>query len=350
MKLVSLVVPCYNVEKYIEQCLTSIRDQTYKNIEVILVDDGSPDNSGAICDRFALDDERFKVIHKENAGVGAARNDGMAMASGDYIIFIDSDDYLPLNALELLVSKAEETDADVVMGDLYKVFDEREEYCTLFQDDFFSDDKDFLEKLTCNVLYRNYCPYPPEGGPVPVAYGSPWNKLVKSSLLGENNITFDTSVKGLFDDVIYSACVLTSAKNVAYIKQPIYCYRVSIASITQGFKRNMPEISDAIVSSMGSFVEKNEQYKSLRKAYYAFCIRVLAYSLPRYYCSTKSGLSILNRAQQLKAVMKKEPYRSAVENVDMNILTSGQRKFALLMKNKAALLTIILFNIRKNVK
>jgi len=137
MKLVSLVVPCYNVEKYIEQCLTSIRDQTYKNIEVILVDDGSPDNSGAICDRFALDDERFNVIHKENAGVGAARNDGMAMASGDYIIFIDSDDYLPLNALELLVSKAEETDADVVMGDLYKVFDEREEYCTLFQDDFF---------------------------------------------------------------------------------------------------------------------------------------------------------------------------------------------------------------------
>ena len=98
----SIVVPIYNVEKYIGELIESLQKQTLKDIEIILVDDGSPDNSGKICDDYAAGDDRITVIHKKNAGVSAARNDGLAIATGEYIMFCDSDDWLPLDALQKL--------------------------------------------------------------------------------------------------------------------------------------------------------------------------------------------------------------------------------------------------------
>lgn len=114
MSKVSVVVPCYKVEKYLPELIESLQCQTLRDIEVILVDDGSPDRTGRICDEYAAEDERLHVIHKPNGGVSAARNDGMKSAVGEYIIFVDSDDYLPKNALELLYTKAEQTGADIV--------------------------------------------------------------------------------------------------------------------------------------------------------------------------------------------------------------------------------------------
>ena len=120
MKKFSVVVPCYNVERYLPQCIESLCKQTLVDIEIILVDDGSPDNSGKICDEWAEKDDRIKVIHKANGGVSAARNDGMAAATGEYIIFCDSDDWLPENALESLYNEGKRTNADVVIGDIYQ--------------------------------------------------------------------------------------------------------------------------------------------------------------------------------------------------------------------------------------
>ena len=113
---VSVIVPVYNVEKYVDICLKSIIHQTYKNIEVIVVDDGSRDKSGVICDRFAEKDSRITVIHQENGGVSRARNNGIDHATGDYICFVDSDDWLPRDSVEVLVRKMEETGSDFVSG------------------------------------------------------------------------------------------------------------------------------------------------------------------------------------------------------------------------------------------
>ena len=102
MAYVSVIVPVYKTEQYLDKCIQSIIDQTLDNIEVILVDDGSPDSCGKICDLYANKDSRIKVIHKKNEGVSAARNDGIHAATGEYLIFVDSDDYLPINALQSL--------------------------------------------------------------------------------------------------------------------------------------------------------------------------------------------------------------------------------------------------------
>ena len=105
MGKVSIIVPIYNVEKYLSKCIESILSQTYKNIEIILVDDGSPDNSPQICDEYAKKDDRIIVIHKANGGVSSARNAGIDIATGKYIGFVDPDDYIENNMYELMVNK-----------------------------------------------------------------------------------------------------------------------------------------------------------------------------------------------------------------------------------------------------
>lgn len=121
--LVSVIVPIYKVEDYIHRCVDSILKQSYEKLEVILVDDGSPDNCGAICDEYKSRDERVKVIHKENGGLSAARNSGLDIVTGKYIMFVDSDDWLDLNAIQYLYQIIKEHDADVSAVGLLSVFD-----------------------------------------------------------------------------------------------------------------------------------------------------------------------------------------------------------------------------------
>ena len=113
-KKVSIIVPVYNVEGYIEECLSSLCEQTYTNIEIIVVDDGSTDRSGNICDMYSQKDQRIVVYHKENGGLSSARNYGLLYIKGEYVTFIDSDDYLNSNAIEIMLSNLINNEADVV--------------------------------------------------------------------------------------------------------------------------------------------------------------------------------------------------------------------------------------------
>ncbi len=119
MPVVSVIVPVYKAEKYISECIESILNQTFSDLELILVDDGSPDNSGAICDEYALRDNRIKVFHQKNGGVCAARNTGLEHIFGDYVFFVDSDDYIPLDAIETLYNDAINNNADLSIGCMY---------------------------------------------------------------------------------------------------------------------------------------------------------------------------------------------------------------------------------------
>lgn len=125
--LISIIVPIYNVEKYIHRCIDSIINQTYENIEIILVDDGSSDGSGEICDEYQRKDERIKVIHKKNGGLGFARNSGLDVASGKYVTFIDGDDYIGLTHIEKMHTLITETNSDTCMAGHTKVYSNREE-------------------------------------------------------------------------------------------------------------------------------------------------------------------------------------------------------------------------------
>lgn len=122
--LITVIIPIYNVEQYLHQCVDSILNQTYKNLEIILVDDGSPDNCGVICDKYAKLDERIRVIHKKNGGLSDARNAGLNIMQGEYIVFVDSDDWMEPDGINYLYQLAEKNDADLVIGGVEKVEDE----------------------------------------------------------------------------------------------------------------------------------------------------------------------------------------------------------------------------------
>ncbi len=124
-ELVSIIVPVYNVEKYIKKCVDSLITQTYSNLEIILVNDGSPDNSGKICDEYAQSDSRIKVIHKANGGLSDARNTGIDIAEGQYIFFLDSDDWIDCQCIEKLHNLIKTRDADIAMCDFLPVISEK---------------------------------------------------------------------------------------------------------------------------------------------------------------------------------------------------------------------------------
>lgn len=151
--MISIIVPIYNVEKYLSKCIKSIINQTYKDLEIILVDDGSTDNSGKICDEFAIKDNRIKVIHKKNAGVSSARNQGLDKANGDYIAFVDSDDYIEKDMYEKMVNVMNKYDVDIVSCNYNHVNEKIEPFFILDKDEYINNKTELIEKV---FQYKNY--------------------------------------------------------------------------------------------------------------------------------------------------------------------------------------------------
>ena len=148
--LISVIVPIYKVEKYLAQCVDSILSQTHKDLEVILVDDGSPDGCGAMCDDYAKRDSRVRVIHKENGGLSDARNAGLAVCTGDYIGFVDSDDYIAPDMYETLAAFAEKEDLDVAMCGVTRVWPDHKELSEDFAPMVLTDSNEIIYQLFVN--------------------------------------------------------------------------------------------------------------------------------------------------------------------------------------------------------
>ena len=319
MSKVSIIVPCYKVEEYIGELIESLIRQTMRDIEVILVDDGSPDRTGAICDEYAAKDSRLHVIHKPNGGVSAARNDGLRVATGEYVLFSDSDDYLPEDAIELLYEKAMADDSDIVIGDINQVFPKEEKMGRFYAEAFSVSDRSQLRELVKTVFYKTYCPWPYEGHAA-FGYGGPCNKLVRRKMLVDNHIEFDLRVKGIYDDIIYSAYILSVAKTVSYIPRNVYNYRILDTSITRTYKKNTLEINTAIFEAWGDFLKKYNKDGAYTAPYYANVLRRFDESLSNYFFNSQTPDPLGKRLKELQAIMDSEPYRSIAANVEASKL------------------------------
>ena len=207
--LISIIVPIYKVEPYLQCCLDSIVNQTYKNLEIILVDDGSPDNCPQICDEYAARDNRIVVIHKENGGLSDARNAGLDVCKGEYVSFVDSDDLLDVNAIKSMLDA--NIDSSIVIANIKT---------------FVGDDQPYRNKNTCcnNSDYINLFPDDlllslcKDGT---VYLRSVWGKLIRKDLF--NNIRFP---KGkLYEDMFVNYLLYYNAAKSTYISVPLYYYR-----------------------------------------------------------------------------------------------------------------------------
>ncbi|MCI6997389.1 MAG: glycosyltransferase [Eubacterium sp.] len=218
MDMISIVVPIYNVEQYLVECVNSLIHQTYKNIEIILVDDGSTDSSGAICDEYACKDERIRVIHKQNGGLSDARNVGIDIARGDYIGFVDSDDYVEHNMYEHLLLACKENLCDIAVC-ARDNFDENGGHNIMFcvNEPVIYDDESAIEEI---LLNRNMD-------------SAAWDKLYKRELFV--GIRYPIGV--LHEDLDVTSRVISKTSKIVQIPEILYKYRIRNGSITkQGFK------------------------------------------------------------------------------------------------------------------
>lgn len=235
---VSVIVPIYKVEKYLNKCIDSILDQTFKNFELILVNDGSPDRCGAICDECAKNDNRIIVIHKENGGVSAARNAGVEIARGEYIMFVDGDDFLENNCLELLVKASDDGNIDLVAGG-YNAIDFKPLKNKLISTpnelyDGEMNTEEFMRCVTDVVMGEG------KNGSV---FLVPWAKLYKTALVKENCIRFMVGVKHV-EDTIFNIEFYQQIKKVSCIKACIYNYnRAVFGAATRCYEEKYFDIS-----------------------------------------------------------------------------------------------------------
>lgn len=205
---VSIVIPIYRAEKYIKKCIDSVLAQTYADLEIILVEDGSPDGCGAICDAYAKEDCRIRVIHKENEGVSKARNTGLSQVTGSYVQFVDSDDSLKPDMTEILVKKIQEEQADLVVCGFYEENLNYSKVSKPGDEPGIYDQKQFLENITKN--------------PYSFHYGVLWNKLFRADLLKEQ-ISFSSDMD-FGEDFIFNLHYLRYAKKIVVIEEPLYSY------------------------------------------------------------------------------------------------------------------------------
>lgn len=277
--LISVVVPIYKVEEYMSRCVDSIINQTYKNLEIILVDDGSPDNCPAMCDDFAKKDNRIKVVHKKNGGLSDARNAGMAQATGDFISFIDSDDWVDVDMIETLVNKALENSSDIVSCGVRMVWenDQPSKMLTKNHEEITFTD---TESALYSFVKSEYL------------IQTVWNKLYKKSVIQDIPFPYGK----INEDEYWSWKAISRARTITSIDKPMYNYLQRNGSIMRGGSKFDP------MNVINAKLERNLYIKETHPSIYdQFCLDLL------YTC--------LFQAQRARMILSKEKYRKNLKSI-----------------------------------
>ena len=247
---ISIIVPIYNVEKYLRQCLDSIVCQTYGNLEIILVDDGSSDSCGAVCDEYVKKDSRIMVVHQENQGVSVARNVGIEMATGSWIMFVDPDDWLELDCCEKVIECTREKLWDVVYFQ-YVINDERGEKIkeNISMDSFVLTDV-MIKKIQLEGLADRMRS---------LVFMVPWGKIYRKALLDQYGCKFPIGIKKR-QDCIFNLYCLEYIKQAYYFDFVGYHYRINSNSICRRENKEMLDILLALLKEAEKFVRKYHQH------------------------------------------------------------------------------------------
>lgn len=227
---VSVIVPCYGVEPYLDRCMASLLTQTLSNIEIIMVDDGSPDRVPLMCDEYAQKDSRIKVIHKKNGGLGYARNSGLDLATGEYVLFVDSDDYIDSDALEKLYVEALRQQVDVVFSGFYIQNKQGgwEKHIELSENKVMSGSEIHEFKLGMissaphEKMERHY-------------WVSVWHALYNRSIIEKYHIRFVSERDYAAEDIPFQVQFLGYAQKISYLPECFYHYCINGASLTHSF-------------------------------------------------------------------------------------------------------------------
>ena len=298
MKKVSVIIPVYNVEKYFDKCMESVFNQTYTDLEIILVDDGSKDNSGKMCDEFALRDQRVKVIHKENGGLSSARNAALDIATGEYVCFIDSDDFVELSMIEKVVNKIEETNADVCM---FSHFTYNGETSTPFvlplKQDVYNE-----EEIKNTILPMLIGQKETESD---FLHGFVWRHFFRRSSIGEQR--FKSEREYYAEDIVFDLEFYIRAKKMCVVNESLIHYRYVESSLSNRYRKNLFDKFALLLEFKQGFVLNND-IKDCEK-------RILRSA----FRSAIGGAMNVKKAPELSKQEKKEELKKIANNPQVKL-------------------------------
>lgn len=332
---VTIIVPVYNVEKYLDRCMNSLLNQTLKDIEIIMVDDGSPDNCPKMCDDYANKDSRIKVIHKQNAGLGYARNSGLEIATGEYVAFVDSDDYVEFDMYEKLYNAAKTSQVEMVLCGFYrdkqglrseglvvnmpeeeKIIDSREDYIT-------------------NLV-----------GQMPEVYHSMfygyavWNILFSNDVIKKHHIRFKSERVYLSEDILFQIEYAANIQKVLLCPMPLYNYCLNQGSLTTHYDPKRYDKAVVLYNKLKEeLVELNVSVNNFKLRTQRMLLAKTLYSV----CDAMKGLNFKNARSEVKKILDNSVLCDVLSTYPVNSMNIKRRYFYLAMKYKCSTMLVLFY-------
>lgn len=342
-KLLGIIIPVYKTpEKYLRACFDSLMSQRSDDFDVIVIDDGSPDKCGKICDEYATKDERFKVVHQTNSGVSAARNKGLDFVDTEWVTFIDPDDWIELDYIETIYDYIKQgDDIDVFLFDYIQEFTDKSVTKELLKESQKLGDElvQSIKLAPFNHLFIN-------GNPVEYETNVIWNKIYRTKLIKEKELRFDIKArKG--QDVIFNAEVLLQTVNFYYIHNALYHYRYLQESVTNRYNPKAQYYNEVAFENYERIIEKYNLPVAYKEAYYARVVTRVFSTMRLYYFHKENKAHWRDICRQLDGTLECKPYKEALNKVRYSILTKSQKVFVYFLKHHQYEVLWVLVNARQ---
>lgn len=345
---ISIIIPVYNVEKYLETCIKSIINQTYTNLEIILIDDGSKDNSLNICKDFEKKDKRIKAIHKENEGVSSARNLGIKESTGNYITFIDPDDYAENNMIERAVNISKKYDADIVQWNSYYNKENEEIKRKAITNDILKREDEGIKLLQLDILSTIY--EEKENGISVGPIRGVWGKLYKKDII--KDIEFDKSLYA-FEDGLFNLNAFENAKRIVLFNEYLHHYRVNPASVCNSYKSTWTKQTQDILLKVKEFIEtkvKRHDKEIFYNLYNALACELFSSCLTRCIFHKDNKKTKKEKKIDLKNYIESDIYKQVLKNVKFKYLNNKQKLIIFLAKKKYISIIYYIYVLKNFIK
>ena len=311
--MISIIVPVYNVENYLGKCLDSLINQTYKDIEIICINDGSTDNSLNILREYEQIDSRIIIIDQKNGGLSDARNIGLKEAAGEYIMFVDSDDWIDLETCQKALEAMLKYSTDIVMWSYIREYENKSLPKSIFDNNIYFDKKDTVNKIYRRLfgLYKEELSQPENAD----ALVTVWGKLYKSELILKNNIRFiDTKKIGTCEDALFNMEVFKNVKSSYFINSCFYHYRKINTSVTSRYREDLYIKWDNLYELMNEQIEDNDLGLIFNEA---LSNRIALNMIDLGLNVTYSNKNTRDNCYELKKILKNSKVSKAVKNMDL---------------------------------
>lgn len=322
--MISIIVPVYNAGLYLDECINSLLAQTADDIEIICVNDGSTDHSAEILNRYGRHDNRLRIISQNNQGVSAARNRGIKESRGEWVMFVDADDWIDAATCQTVRQIAIERDADMVLWPYIREFNKGEKHLPRLLAD---GDMEFSgEALPLPLLHRKFI------GPVgeelrdPTllhSWGTVWGKLYRKEVIGTTTFV-DTQIVGSAEDALFNIEIFNRVKKAIYINKPMYYYRKHKQSFTSGYKEQLNEQWQNLYSLMENVINNYDKSLGFEQA---LNNRIALGLIGQGLNEIKSPTNRADKIKQIEYIITEEGYRKAIANLSIEYLPFHWRLF-----------------------